>query len=520
MRHQSRQAIFATTSFLVAALAGSCGPDVRPEEPEHGESILERVVHLEPELLTSIPETFRWCDRIDGLEKRRIDVGGAALYVEVEGQGMPLVLINGGPGGTHHYFHPWFSRARDFARVIYYDQRGCGLSDFEPGEGGYSVEQAVGDLDAIRAALGFEKWAVMGFSYGGFLAQLYTVLHPERVSGLILLGATPGIRSDLGPSRQSEFISEAERARMGEVRELLREFSETQGLSRQQAVNLSIYNAFLNGDWKRQHFYRPSPERMAQVALYEWVHDDGFNSVMGQSQSGWDLTGAFEGNPIPTLILEGGWDLTWGEEKKDALLANHPNGRMVVFEDAGHGIYDEQPDRFFRVLQDFMESMPRIDTEEIEAYKASLESWVAAMRARPDMVIDRTDWGATASRELAAGFVPAWLDSLDSYSEFLRMGFALYDVERYEDGLMVFHAMEEAFADLKEPLALSLIWEGHMLDLLGRRSEALPLYREVAEMDLTDEWSHGQYGLRYQLSPWARERMASPFVRKENSVFE
>lgn len=307
---------------------------------------------------------------------------------------------------------------------------------------------------------------------------------------------------------------------MGEVREMLREVAETQGLSRQEAVNLSIYNAFLNGDWKRQHFYRPLPDRMAQVALYEWVHDDGFNSVMGQSQSGWDFTGAFEENPIPTLILEGRWDLTWGEEKKEALLANHPNGRMVVFEDAAHGIYDEQPDRFFRVLRDFMEGMPRVDTEEIEAYKASLESWVAAMRARPDMVIDRTDWGATASRELAAGFVPAWLDSLDSSSQFLRVGFALYDVERYEDGLLVFQAMEKAFAEQEEPLALSLLWQGHMLDLLGRRTEALPLYRKVAEMGLTDEWSHGQYGLRYQLSPWARERMASPFARKENSVFE
>ena len=47
-----------------------------------------------------------------------------------------LVLIHGGPGGTHHYFHPWFSRAAGFARIIYYDQRGCGLSEFAPGEEG------------------------------------------------------------------------------------------------------------------------------------------------------------------------------------------------------------------------------------------------------------------------------------------------------------------------------------------------------------------------------------------------
>ncbi|MCI0495706.1 alpha/beta fold hydrolase, partial [candidate division KSB1 bacterium] len=146
------------------------------------ESILDRVVTIEPKLITEIPATFRWCDRIDGLKKQRINVGDAELYVEEEGTGTPLVLINGGPGGTHHYFHPWFSRAKNYARIIYYDQRGCGLSEFKPGEKGYSVDQAVEDLDAIRRALNIEKWVLLGYSYGGFLAQYYTVRHPDHVA--------------------------------------------------------------------------------------------------------------------------------------------------------------------------------------------------------------------------------------------------------------------------------------------------------------------------------------------------
>ncbi|MCJ7679278.1 MAG: alpha/beta hydrolase, partial [Candidatus Aminicenantes bacterium] len=231
--------VFTIVVVLAAVLAGSCSREARIEEPDHGESILERVVHIEPELITSIPETFRWCDRLEGLEKHRIDVGDAELYVEVEGKGEPLVLINGGPGGTHHYFHPWFARAKKYARVVYYDQRGCGLSDFKPGDKGYSVEQAVEDLEAIRLSLGFEKWAVLGYSYGGFLAQLYTVLHPDRVSGLILLGASPGMRADDGPSRQSEFISEKEKTRMAEARKELNEFARANDLPRQKLVELS-----------------------------------------------------------------------------------------------------------------------------------------------------------------------------------------------------------------------------------------------------------------------------------------
>ncbi len=269
--------------FIIAAPTVSCSKGPAIEESTHGESILDRVVHIEPALVTSIPATFRWCDRLPGLDKRRIDVGGAELYVELEGKGVPLVLINGGPGGTHHYFHPWFSRAKKYARVVYYDQRGCGLSDFKPGDKGYSVEQAVEDLEAIRKSLGFEKWVVLGYSYGGFLAQLYTVLHPENVSGLVLLGASPGMRTDDGPSREDEFISEAEKKRMTEVRRELNEYAKANNLPRQKVVELSIYNNFLNGDWKRQNFYRPSPDRLAQGALYEWVHDQDFNSVMGQT---------------------------------------------------------------------------------------------------------------------------------------------------------------------------------------------------------------------------------------------
>jgi proline-specific peptidase len=511
----------ALSSFLIlAALMVSCSKGPAIEEPTHGESILERVVHIEPALVTSIPETFRWCDRLEGLDKRWVDAGDARLYVEVEGKGTPVVLINGGPGGTHHYFHPWFSRAKKYARVVYYDQRGCGLSDFKPGDNGYSVEQAVEDLEAIRKALGFDKWVVLGYSYGGFLAQLYTVLHPESVSGLVLLGASPGMRADDGPSREGDFISEAEKNRMSELRRELNEYAKKNNLPRQKVVELSIYNNFLNGDWKRQNFYRPSPERLAQGALYEWTHEENLNSLMNQSEGRWDFTGAFEANPIPTLILEGRWDLTWSEKKKDILKGNHPNGQMVVFKNAAHGIYDEDPDAFFGVLKEFVKSLPRVDGEALARYRTFLAGWVAAMKARPDFVIDNISWGLSASRELAGRYSPEWLESLSSLRHYLRAGFALYDMERYADALRVFERLEAKFGSDPKMKALGLIWQGHMLDLMGKRAEALGCYQKAAEMNLTETWSHSQYGLKYALSPYAKERLKTPFKRLENSSLD
>ncbi len=506
--------------ILLAVISGSCAKGPAIEEPTHGESILDRTEHVEPTLITEIPETFRWCDRIEGLDKKRIDVGDAELYVEVEGKGTPLVLINGGPGGTHHYFHPWFSRLKGQANIVYYDQRGCGLSDFQPGDKGYSVEQAVADLEAVRKALGFKKWVVLGYSYGGFLAQLYTVLHPENVSGLILLGASPGMKADLGPSRQGEFITAGERARMREARIELNSYAETHKIPRQKYTELLIYNNFLNGDWKRQNFYKPSPDRLAQSALYEWVNDQNFNGIIGQSQAGWDFAGAFAENPIPTLILEGRWDLTWGEKKKEILKGNHPGAEMIIFENAAHGIYDEDPDGFFRVLKSFLKELPAVDAAALAGYAGFLRGWAEEMKSRPDIAVDRVGWGILSSRELAAQYSPQWLETFDSSRYFMRAGFALYDVERYADALGVFERLESRFGDNPEMNAFALIWQGHMLDLLGKRPEALMRYQKAAELNVANTWTHSQYGLKYELSPYARERLGTPFKRIENNAID
>ncbi len=485
------------------------------------ETIFDRVVHLEPSVVTEIPDVPRLEEGL-GIEGRKVRVGDAELWVEEEGSGMPLVLINGGPGGTHHMFHPWFGRAAEFARVIYYDQRGCGLSDYEPGPDGYSVHQAMEDLEALRQAMGLERFVLAGFSYGGFLAQYYTLHHPENVAGLILVGASPGIRADLGRSRQRDFMSAEEIDMRQRILAELRRLAPSKGWTESEILALVVYNNFLNGDWKRQNYYKPSPEKMAQIALYEWVQDSNFNNAVGQSMRGIDFTDAFDANPIPTLILEGEWDLTWGPEKKAAIAENHPNGRLVVFEEAGHGIFDEDPEGFFSALEEFVEGLAPPDRETLSAFDKGLEdlreTWAEARTSRPEP----TDWGMSASQAMAERFTRNEMDlsDIDAPTEYLRLGFALYDVEMYEEAQGVFQAFW-SWAEATEEAAfsaLACIWAGHMLDLLGRREQALDWYRKAVDMDLDDTWSHGQYGMRYSLSEWAKERLLTPFERIENRL--
>jgi tetratricopeptide (TPR) repeat protein len=125
-----------------------------------------------------------------------------------------------------------------------------------------------------------------------------------------------------------------------------------------------------------------------------------------------------------------------------------------------------------------------------------------------------------ASRTIATAYAPAWLGQMDGRWDFLRLGLALYDVARYEEALDVFAEFQAwSRGQGNESLAaLASIWQGHMLDLLGRRTEAMDHYREVAALDIQATWSQDQYGLEYTLSPYAAERLETPFTRIENRV--
>lgn len=331
------------------------------------ETVLDGIVHLEDSLYTAVPALPRLCDETRS-EKRQVDIGDCSLFVEIEGEGVPLVLINGGPGGTHHYFHPWFSRISASHKIIYYDQRGTGLSDFQPGSG-YTFRQAADDLEKLRIQLGIGKWFVCGFSYGGGVAQLYAAAYPESVLGLVLISSVPLFESDRFADAQETYLSAAEKARKNEV---IREY-----LAGAFGMDAFLFNLALNGDWKRQNFYRPSREEMIRSALYEWVNDADFNSVVSSDLARYRFRGLFDRCPLPTLIFEGANDLTWGAEKAFAFKENHPSAQFIRFERAAHGVYNDVPDAFYPALEAFTRSAPTVSAGSVREWKQLIEGKIS-----------------------------------------------------------------------------------------------------------------------------------------------
>jgi pimeloyl-ACP methyl ester carboxylesterase/DNA-binding CsgD family transcriptional regulator len=128
-----------------------------------------------------VKQEVRFCTSADGTR----------LAYAVHGKGPPLVRV--ATWLTHLDFdwespvwRHWLQALGECHTVVRYDERGCGLSDADPGEP--SLETWVADLEAVVEAVGLDRFALLGVSQGAGIAVSYAVRYPERVSDLVLYG--------------------------------------------------------------------------------------------------------------------------------------------------------------------------------------------------------------------------------------------------------------------------------------------------------------------------------------------
>lgn len=123
---------------------------------------------------------------------------GVRLAHARHGSGPPLLVVSCWLSHLQYDWHSpvWRHFLEDLGRIstlIRYDERGCGLSDWSITD--FSLETRLGDLEAIVADLGYERFNLLGMSGGTPVALAYAADHPDRVNRLIVYG---GIARDWG----------------------------------------------------------------------------------------------------------------------------------------------------------------------------------------------------------------------------------------------------------------------------------------------------------------------------------
>jgi proline-specific peptidase len=131
--------------------------------------------------MTEINGTEQLIEVEDGFRVWTKSVGGGAP-IELP----PLLVLHGGPGMGHEYLENLSLLASSKQKVIFYDQLGCGKSDYPDDPGRWKIPRFVSEVDMVRSALNLDRVIILGQSWGGMLTIEYLLTKPQGVIGAIL----------------------------------------------------------------------------------------------------------------------------------------------------------------------------------------------------------------------------------------------------------------------------------------------------------------------------------------------
>jgi proline iminopeptidase len=289
----------------------------------------------------------------DGLASREgyILVDHAHLYYREVGQGQPVIVLHGGPDFDHRYLLPELDRLADSLHLIYYDQRGRGLSRAHVQPDHISLKSEITDLDAVRAQFQLETVALLGHSWGGVLALEYALRYPQHVSHLLLMNTAPVSHADLVMFRYERACNAAEDLEQQRIRASTAAYQvgdlEADAAYYRIHFRAAIRHANLLEQLVGRLRANQTPDgilkaRAIEQRLYAqtWLRED------------YDLLPQLAQLGMPTLIVHGEDDFI------PVACAAHiaqalPQVRLIVLPECGHFSYLECPELVHQTVSHF-----------------------------------------------------------------------------------------------------------------------------------------------------------------------
>lgn len=251
----------------------------------------------------------------------RIDRDRVGIYYELHGDGPPLLLTHGYSSTSAMWHGQVDALARDH-KLVLWDMRGHGQSDYPDDAKAYSEALTVGDMAAILDAVGATRAIIGGLSLGGYMSLAFYRAHPERTRALLIIDTGPGFKKD--------DAREAWNARaLATADKLDREGLEMLKAATRERATASHRNA----------------KGLALAARGMLTQRDA--KVM-------ELLPEIK---VPSLIVVGAVDTPF-LAASDYMAAKIPGAQKRVIPAAGHAVNIDQPQAFVDAVLPFLKNLP------------------------------------------------------------------------------------------------------------------------------------------------------------------
>lgn len=269
--------------------------------------------------------------------------GGHRIFWQDSGnvEGIPLVIVHGGPGGQTSDGYRRLCDENVF-RIVQFDQRGCGRSSPTACIEQNTLEDLVADMEAIRQHLDIDRWAVAGGSWGSTLSLAYAEAFPQCCLGLLLISTWLLRRQDIDwwfhgvktvfPELWDAFAGMAPESERHDLKGAYRRmiFGEDSDLSKRAARSLYLYEeGFMHFDAP----LAPADEGRGENYGRIFMHYAGNDFFLRENQL---LAEATRIAHLPAILVTGRYDMCTPPNNAYDLARQLPRAELRIVPGAGH----------------------------------------------------------------------------------------------------------------------------------------------------------------------------------------
>lgn len=251
------------------------------------------------------------------------------------GEGQPIVLVNRFRGTLDTWDHLFLDKLAENFRAITFDYSGIGYST---GSLPTDVSVVAEDIKDLSGFLELENILVLGWSYGGTVAQVATLKYPQLITKAVLIGTGPPGKNDA--PLEKAFIERALKPINDEEDEVVLFFEPDSETSRKIA--------------KESHDRIAKRIDVSKIPSTQEVFDLYFKGGAGYREDKENFRDQLKTTKIPLLVISGDHDISFAVENWFALLRELPTTQIIVFPHTGHAPQHQYPELVARYITDFI----------------------------------------------------------------------------------------------------------------------------------------------------------------------